>query len=465
MKSRSLVHSLPFFFAAASVALAISCQGRGSGTGQPYYGPGTGPIASFLPGGGGQGFAQKEFLYWVNSTTNDIAIYLIDSSTGSISPIGSNNISTGQRPISIQAHPDPRKRFMYVGCAQTGDILLYNIDSNGSGNLTPAATSINVANQGIFQQMKFRGDGLFLYVLTTFLIQGPGGQVQGTGVLTSFAVNQSTGALSLPQGGAGAQIQTSIQMEPATTSLQANCFCVDQNNMFAYVCMSDNKIVTVALANNGGLSLVQQTANGQNFINTAPSPTAILNYQTFLYEGSLVSSSLDFLQTASGQLSLNQNTFPSGGQQPVGLYIPITGGYVFSCNGQSGDISEFTIASGSGILGPQPLPPPLELGEWAQIINPMNPPQLTQAVTLRALAINSSGAFLYSMANGHPPMPLIPAGITCYTITGGLLNVATAGGGMGPNNQPFNFFQVQKGGQYGEQQLLCPDSIIVSHTN
>ncbi len=470
MNFRSLVRTLPFLFAAASVTIAISCAGRGSGTGQPYYGPGTGPIASFLPGGGGAGLNSKEYVYWVNAVTNDIAIYLVDSSSGSLSPITSNNISTGQRPISIQAHPNPNKRFMYVGCAQTGDILLYNVDPNGSGNLTPAATSINVGNQGLFAQMKFRGDGLYLYILTNFAIQGAGGQVNSTGVITTYAVDQTTGALSQPTAGAGQQINATLQLAPPAPMLLANAFAIDQNNMFAYCCLSDNRIVTVALANNGSLSLVQQTANGQNFVNTAPNPTCILSYQKFLYEGSLVSSSLDFLTTASGQLTLNQTPFPEGGQQPVGLYMPITGGYLFACNGQSGDISEFTVGTGNGVLGPQPLPPPLVLAEWAQIINPMNPPQLTNGVTLRALAINFTGSFLYSLCNGLPPPPAIPAGITCFTITGGLLTVATAPppppmGPGGPIGQGFNFFEVQKGGVWGEQQLLCPDAIIVNHTN
>ena len=480
MNFRSLLQTLPFLFAAASVTVAISCAGRGSGTGQPYYGPGTGPIASFLPGGGGAGLNSKEYLYWVNAITNDIAIYLIDSSTGSISPITSNNISTGQEPISIEAHPNPSKRFMYVGCAQTGDILEYNVDSNGSGNLTPAATSINVANQGAFQQMRFRGDGLYLYVMTNFAIQGAAGQVNSTGVLTTFAVDQTTGALSQPSAGAGQQINATLQLEPPAPGLIATALAIDQNNMFAYVALSNNNIVTVALANNGSLSLVQQTAGGQNFISAAPSPTCLLSYQSYLYEGSLNSSNLDFIHTSQGQLTLNINTFTGGGQQPVGLYMPITGGYLFSCNGQSGDISEFTVASGSGVLGPgQPNPPPLALGSWN--VWQTGPPgtALTAASTLRALAINSTGGFLYSLQNGVPGPPSGPfppsmnvAMITCYNIVGGLLTVAMApAGSTGPIGQPFNFWQVQKGGAWGLQSSqnppfgLCPDAIVVNHTN
>src|SRR5690242_16572483 len=125
MRRWSVVSKLPFVAAAASIVLAISCAGRGSGTGQPYYGPGTGPIASFIPGGGLGSLTTVEYLYWVNAVTNDIAIYAIDSQTGCMSPVTSGNISTAARPISIAPFPDPTKRFLYVGCAGNGDILIY----------------------------------------------------------------------------------------------------------------------------------------------------------------------------------------------------------------------------------------------------------------------------------------------------------------------------------------------------
>lgn len=467
MGRRSVVRSLPFVVAVASVAIALSCKGRGSGTGQPYYGPGTGPIGSFVPGGGLGSLKTTEYLYWVNAVTNDIAIYAVDSQSGCLSPVTSNNISTGQRPISVQAHPNPNKRFLYVGCAGSGDILLYNVDPNGGGTLQPAATSQNVSNHGLFAQMRFRGDGTFLYVLTNTLVTN-GQQQLSTGVLSTYAVDQTTGAINPPTAGAGQQIQDTIQVATPLPNLLATAVAIDQNNQFAYVTLSDNRIVTVALANNGSLSLVQQTSTGQNFINTAPSPSCILSYQNYIYEGSLVSSNLDFIQSAQGQLTLNQNTFPTGGQQPVGIYMPITGGFLFTANGQSGDISQFTLASSNGVLGPQPLPPPLAMSSWGAPVMQM---KMINGVTLRALAINFTGKFLYSLMNGSPPTPLIPSEVTAFTIgANGLLTPATAPqpppqGPAGPIGQPFDFFAVQKGGQNGEVQLLCPDSIIVNHTN
>lgn len=463
MHRRSVISKLPFVAAAVSVVLAISCAGRGSGTGQPYYGPGTGPIASFLPNGGLGSLKTTEYVYWVNATTNDLAIYAIDSQTGCVSPVGSNNDSTGARPIAVAPFPDPSKRFLYVGCAGNGDILIYKIDPQGSGKVTPAPTSFNISQQGMFVDMQFRGDGAFLYVLTNIQVGG-GMQTITTGVLTCLKpdvqTTSSTGALNPPQNQPGVQIQSTIQLATPAPGLTATAFCIDPNNQFAYCTLSDGRIVTVGLSNQGSLSITQQKANGQNFLNGQTSPTAIAAYQTFVYAGSAVASFLNFIQTAQGQLTLSQSGFDTGGQVPVAITIPITGGNLFTVNGQSNDISCFTLASANGVLGPVPLPPPLSGAK----IDPMSG-QNGKAVRARAMDINFTSKFAIVLCNGKPPMPLIPAQLSCYQIQGGLLVPAPASTATGPIGQPFANVAVQKGGQFGEQTLLCPHAIAIHNTN
>lgn len=462
MRRRSVVRVLPFFAAVASVLVAISCAGRGSGTGQPYYGPGTGPIASFIPGGL-TNLKTTEYVYWCNAPTNDIDIYAIDSQTGCISPIISNNQSTGARPISLAAYPDPTKRFLYCGCVTNGDILIYKIDPQGTGKLTPSPSSANISSHGMLVDMQFRGDGRYLYVLTNIQV-GQGQQTLTTGVLTSLQPDvqngSSNGSLNPPSNQPGQQIQSSLQLATPAPGLLATAFCIDPNNKFAYVTLSDGRLVTLGLDDNGSLTIIQQTSNGQNSINTISTPTAIAAYQTFLYEGSAVSSDLDFATTAQGQVTLSQGTYATGGQQPVAIGIPITGGFLFTVNGQSMDVSQYTLASSNGVLGPVPLPPPLSGAR----VDPMSG-QLGKGVLSRAIAINFTGAFAVVADNGTPPPNLVAAELTAFTIQGGKLVLAQSAGNNGPIGQPFANFYAEKAGQNGEQSLLCPHEVIINHTN
>lgn len=461
---------LPVVLAAiAGLSVPLGCYGRGSGTGQPWYGPGTGPIGSFIPGGSIGGANATEYVYWVNNKTNDIAIYAIDSQSGCITPTLQNNISTGTGPRSIQAYPDLTKRLMYVGC-DSGDILPYFVDPQGSGNLTPAATSQNVASLGQFVSMKFRGDGAFLYILTNATFGGSGGaagggggagggQQQSSAVLTSFAIDPSTGALNPPANQAGKQIQPSIQVAPPAPGLKAFALAIDPNNQFAYVALSDNRVVALGLDNDGSITIVTQTASTQNWITGIAEPICLISYQNYLYESGLVSSDLDFMQAQQGQLSLSQSTYATGGQLPVAMTIPLTGGFLFTCNNQSGDISQFTLGSANGVLGPSPPPPPLVGGAISN-------GAVANAANLVALAINFGGTFAYALDNQVSPNP---AQISCYTITGGLLAPATppqappAGPG-GPIGAGYSNVQTQKGGAQGAS-APNPDAIIVSHIN
>ncbi len=455
MHRRSIVPKLPFVAAAASMVLAISCAGRGSGTGQPYYGPGTGPIASFLPGGL-NGFNTPEFLYALNSVRNDIAIFAIDSQTGCISPIISDNLTTGPRPISIQGHPDLKKRFMYVGCQASGDILAYRVAPDGLMTTLPASGA-NVTQQGVFVQMRFRGDGKFLYVLTNQVFNT--GQTVSTGAITAFEVNPVTGALTAPLNPTGSPIQTTIQLAAPAAGLTTTSLAVDFDNKFAYCLLSDNRCVIVALADSGGLSLVQQTATGVNSINVSSSPNFIATYLKFAYLSSNNASELLFMEPKSGQIPAPTQTYNTGGTRPIGIHIPNSGGALYSVNGQSNSISKFTLSSTNGVLGPAPVPP-----TTSAKIDPATG-QLTGGTRLRAMALSGAGNFAFTKDEGNPPMPLIPQVISCYQTSGQKLTEAPASSAVGPTGKPFKNAVAHNQGSWGEQTLLCPDSIIVYRVN
>jgi 6-phosphogluconolactonase (cycloisomerase 2 family) len=452
----------------------VGLPGTGGGrNGQPYYGPGTGSVGS---GSGGIGANTTEYVYWVNNLTNDLAILAIDRASGCIAPIQSNNVSTGHGPVSVQGYPDVTKRLLYVGCVTDNIIQTYLLDANGDGNCQQASVSLSVTG-GTFAQMKFRGDGAFLYVLTNNTVNststGSGSSTTTTLTvpnLTSYTVDTSTGALSVPPTQAGQTVNNTCELAQPAANLVGTALAIDGDNQYAYACLNNGTVVTVQLMNNGTVQLLQQSG-GSNFVSAVADPQCLVTYQGYIYEGSSTSSSLDFLQSVQGLLTVNQSTYPTGGQDPVGLYVPQGGASLFTANDQSGDVSEFTLTASNGVLGPQPIPPPppTQLATWNTMTN-----ALAKSTNLMALAINFTGTFLYTLDNGVNSNPPVPAEITCFTLTGtnGTMVLATAPTYTLASGTPFNFFQIQNAGSPGLQPVttpnigalgLCPDTIITYH--
>jgi len=150
-------------------------------TGSPFS---TGPA----PSGGIAIDPQTRFLYLPNSS--GVLGYTINSSTGALTPIAGSPFPAGNTPM--QAIVDPTGKFLYASNNgdSMGTISAYSIDSI-SGALSPIAGS-PFATQANFPGpagFAFGGGGKFLYV-------GMAGTASANNVVTGFAVDSTTGALT-----------------------------------------------------------------------------------------------------------------------------------------------------------------------------------------------------------------------------------------------------------------------------
>jgi len=181
-------------------------------------------------------------------------------------------LSTGQASTCWAAvTPDGRRAYLTNTAAHT--ISAYAIGPDAS--LTPIGGPIPTGDATAPTDVTTSPDGAFLYVLTNVAVGG-GMQTLTTGVISSFKADvqtpSSTGALSPPSNQPGQQITASIQLATPAPGLLATSFCIDPNNKFAYCTLSDGRVVVVDLNNNGGVALLQQKSNGQNFINALSAP-------------------------------------------------------------------------------------------------------------------------------------------------------------------------------------------------
>ena len=69
-----------------------------------------------------------KFAYVTNSGSNDVSMYTINSTTGSLTLIGM--IAAGLSPSSIAIHPSGK--FAYVTNSGSNDVSMYSIGATGS---------------------------------------------------------------------------------------------------------------------------------------------------------------------------------------------------------------------------------------------------------------------------------------------------------------------------------------------
>ena len=71
------------------------------------------------------------FAYVPNAYGNNtVSEYLVDSSTGVLTPTAAGAVSTGNSPTSVAV--DPSGKFAYVGNENDGTVSIYNINDDGS---------------------------------------------------------------------------------------------------------------------------------------------------------------------------------------------------------------------------------------------------------------------------------------------------------------------------------------------
>ncbi len=197
-----------------------------------------------------------KFLYTANSGSRDITAYSIDSSTGTLVPIGTfaagaSALNAGQA-VGLAVHPSGN--FLYV-TLDTAGIAVFSINQT-TGILTFLSQNAPQAGAAI-QSITINKAGTFAYA------------ADGVSGVEEFSVNTSTGALTLlsssPVTAGGVPIVLTAD-SPGTHLYVAN---QTSNNVFSYGILAD-----------GSLS---QLSGGTASTGSSPSSIAIDPSGKFVY--------------------------------------------------------------------------------------------------------------------------------------------------------------------------------------
>ncbi len=120
------------------------------------------------------------FAYAANRGDNTISVYSIDSTTGTLTAVGTP-VPTGTSPYAIAARPDGQ--YVYVVNEISNNISVYAVDAT-SGALTAIPGSPFAAGTDP-QALAFDSSGAYLYVANN-----------GSDNLSAYVVNADTGALT-----------------------------------------------------------------------------------------------------------------------------------------------------------------------------------------------------------------------------------------------------------------------------
>ncbi len=78
------------------------------------------------------------FAYVANSGSNDVSAYIIDPTSGALTPVPESPFPAGAGPYAVTV--DPTGRFAYVANSASHNVSAYTIDAT-SGALTPVPES------------------------------------------------------------------------------------------------------------------------------------------------------------------------------------------------------------------------------------------------------------------------------------------------------------------------------------
>ena len=327
-----------------------------------------------------------KFAYTANAVSNNASAFAIDSAVGSLSPIAGSPFAAGTGPSMLAA--DSAARFLYVTNPTVNRLLGFRADPT-TGALTavpgsPFSTGTYPAAVGV------EPAGRYAYVAN-----------KNDNTISAYTIDSSTGTLTpIPLSivsGLG-QGPTSVVMDPA--------------GMFFYV-------VNSASDNISGFS-IDPSSGYPVYTNLSPyaSPAApgaglIVPSARFLYVLHPNSNTISGYSILgfSGELTAIASSPFTTGLKPVALATDPFGKYLYVAHGQSGEIWGYSIDNLSGELTPV-----------------SGSPFTTGATANAALAVDTSGKFLYVQGTSSPNLDAFLAVSSIDPATGNL----TAATGTSP---------------------------------
>jgi 6-phosphogluconolactonase len=263
----------------------------------------------------------QKFLYIANSQENDISLFDMSTSDGTISEV-TPRTPAGSSPFLLAM--DPSGNYLYAANAQSNSISAYSINTS-DGNLTAVAGSPFPI--GIFPlSMKLTPSGDFLYV----------GGAGSPGVVEAFSVNAGVltaiGAYQTGTNPAGIEIDsTSTYLYTANTG--------------------DSSISEFTIGSTGILSQMANSPVGETTTGQAPVAILIDPSGTYLYVANEGSSNIVgyTVSSTSGALTLLPNPSIPTGTHPNTLAADQNGKYIL-VGTQSGTVQNFGLDLNSGAI-------------------------------------------------------------------------------------------------------------------
>jgi 6-phosphogluconolactonase len=123
-----------------------------------------------------------KFLYAAINQGSHISAYVINSSTGALTPVAGSPFLAGSVPMTVRV--DPSGRYAYVTNANSNNISAYAVNSS-TGALTPIAGSPFASGGASPTGLAIDPSGQFIYVTN-----------QNSNNISAFSINNSTGVLT-----------------------------------------------------------------------------------------------------------------------------------------------------------------------------------------------------------------------------------------------------------------------------
>jgi DNA-binding beta-propeller fold protein YncE len=251
--------------ASCTISITFTPTARGSRTGLLVLNDGDyqAVMASFdATGTGGLSMAVApdrsakvgKFVYVANSGSDNISMYGISPTTGTLTPLVPPRIAAGSQPASVAV--DPSGRFAYVANFGSNDVSMFAIDSE-TGALTPIAPPMPAGSGPVSVAVAPDPSGQFgkfVYVVNT-----------GSDDVSMYAMDSTTGILTPIGSPVTAHIRpASMAVHPSGKfAYVATDGCLDGFNHYLNECLLTYAIdATTGILTSGGMTIPDGTIGG-----------------------------------------------------------------------------------------------------------------------------------------------------------------------------------------------------------
>ena len=344
-------------------------------------------------------------VYVADRNTDTISIFGIDTSTGTLTSMGS--VSTGQYPTDLEIHPNGTLLYSVNRDDRTVSVFPINTDGSlGSESTAYNETSTNMTS------LAFTPSGDYAYLTLA----------ESSGVVKRFSVNTTSGALNyqtsttsvgdrpqrirLNAAGTYAYIVTlgssnnvrvySVAASDGTLStnaVQTTSAGSDPDNMMLapdggalYVGNSNTSDVSIfTIGTDGKLSVVDsvRTRTGVRGIAIKAGSGTVSYAAKHLYVPSPDDSAVNAYDVDATSGDLGTPTMTTVGTGPKQIAFDPSGAYAYVVNSDSSDIYTFTVDNATGALS----------------ANGISSIAAVTGINLTRLVVDPSGRFLYALDN------------------------------------------------------------------